>query len=179
MNKKKLKVLSVVIAFALCFPLHFLYDKFPNFITSIFAPVNESIWEHMKILFGSIILSGVIQKIIILVKKENVNNICFSNFIGALTSIPIFLIMFLPIYYTIGENMFVAITIMLITIIIAEIISYKIMNKQNLNLEKATIVFVIAVYIIFTTLTYYPIKNNIFMDPKTKSYGIPQETKND
>lgn len=172
MDKKKLKILSVIIAFGICFPLHFLYDKFPGFLTSIFAPVNASIWEHMKILFGSIILTGVIQKIITIIKKEKINNVCISNFIGALSSIPIYLIMFLPIYYTIGENMIVAISIMLITIIIAEYISYKLMNKEEFKLEHITVLFVIIVYVIFAILTYYPIKNNLFINPETSTYGI-------
>ncbi|MBQ4634507.1 MAG: hypothetical protein IJB71_04085 [Bacilli bacterium] len=172
MNKKKLKIIGAIIAFALCFPLHFLYEKFPNFITSILAPVNQSIWEHMKILFGSIILAGVIQKIIIIVKNEKMNNVCFSNFVGAITSIPIFLIIYLPLYYLIGENMIISISVMLITIIIAEIISYIIMEKRQLNLEKLTIFLVIFVYIIFTILTYYPLKIELFKDPETLEYGI-------
>ena len=172
MNKKKLKILGIIIAFAICFPLHFLYDKFPNFITSIFSPVNESIWEHMKIIFGSIILSGIFQKIIIKIKKENFNNVCFSNFIAAITSIPIYLIMFLPLNYLLGESMFIAITIMLITIIIAEYISYKIMNKDDKKLEKVTILFITITYIIFTILSYKPLKIDIFKDPKTNTYGI-------
>ena len=94
MKIKTLKIIGAVIALTLPFPLHFLYKMFPNFITSIFLPVNESIWEHMKILFGSIILSGVIQKIITIIKKEEINNICFSNFIAAISSIPIFLILY-------------------------------------------------------------------------------------
>ena len=153
MNKKKLKILGIMLAFGICFPLHFLYDKFPSFITSIFAPVNESILEHMKILFGSIILSGVIQKVIILIKKEKINNICFSNFVAAISSIPIFLVMFLPIYSIIGENIIITIFIMLLTIIIAEFISYIIMNKKDFKLEKITIIFVIFVYVIFMLLT--------------------------
>lgn len=172
MSKKKLKIIGIIIAFGLCFPLHFLYEKFPNFLTSILAPVNESIWEHMKMLFSSIILSGVIQKIIVIIKKQDYNNICFSNFVAAISSIPIFLIMFLPIYYIIGENMAVSIIIMLITIIIVEIISYIIMNQDNFHLEKLTILFVIIVYIIFTLLTYFPLKIDIFMDPKKMIYGI-------
>lgn len=172
MNNKILKIVSVFIAFFICFPLHFLYDKFPSFLTSIFAPVNESIWEHMKLLFGSIILTGIIQKIFLQLKKQHVNNICFSNYIAALTSIPIFLILFLPIYSIIGHNMIVTLAIMFITISIAEIISYIIMNKKDFQLEKITIFFAIGIYIVFATLTYHPLKNNLFICPTNKTYGI-------
>lgn len=172
MNKKILKIIGVIIAFILCFPFHFLYDKFPCFLTSMFAPVNESIWEHMKLLFGSIIVSGIIQKLIIIYRKEKVNNICFSNFIGALLSIPIFLILFLPIYFIIGENFILTISIMLLTIILSEIISYKIMNQKDFNMENKTIIFVIIIYSIFTLLTYFPLKNVLFIDPTNNTYGI-------
>lgn len=155
MSKKKLKIFGTILAFLFCFPLHFLYDKFPNFLTSIFAPINESIFEHMKILFGSIILSGIIQKLIVKFKKVKINNICFSNFIGALSSIPIFLVMFLPIYFIFGESLIVTIIIMLIAIIISEIISYIIMNKRDFKLENKTIVFVVCIYIIFCIFTYF------------------------
>lgn len=90
MSLKKLKILSIIITFLFCFPLHFLYNKFPSFITSIISPVNESIWEHMKILFGSILLSGVFQKIIIKIKHLNYKNIYLSTIISSLSSIPIF-----------------------------------------------------------------------------------------
>lgn len=164
MNKKCLKIIGIIIAIILCFPLHFLYKKFPCFLTSIFSPVNESIWEHMKILFGSIILSGILQKIIILVRKDKINNICISNFIAALISIPLFLAMFLPIYFIIGHNMIITILIMVIDILIVEFISYLIMNKNDFKLENKTIFFVFVVYIIFTFLTYYPLKNMLFID---------------
>ena len=31
--------------------LHFLHDLWPNPLTAVFAPVNESVWEHLKLLF--------------------------------------------------------------------------------------------------------------------------------
>lgn len=31
--------------------LHFLHFSFPNPITALFSPVNESIWEHCKLVF--------------------------------------------------------------------------------------------------------------------------------
>lgn len=175
MNIKKLKILSVLLAFVLCFPLHFLYDTFPSFITSIFAPINESIWEHMKILFGSIMFTGVAQKIYVIVTKQKINNICFSNFMAAFTSIPIFLIMFLPIYSMFGHNMIITLFLMFITILLAEVISYIIMNKKDFKLENVTIFFAITVYIIFTILTYYPLNNSLFIDHIDKYHKTERE----
>lgn len=31
--------------------LHFLYDLLPNPVTALFSPTNESIWEHLKIIY--------------------------------------------------------------------------------------------------------------------------------
>ena len=169
---KKLKILGIILAFLLCFPLHFLYDKLPCFVTSIIAPVNESIAEHMKILFGSVLVAGVVQKIIVKTKKLNINNVCISNFTAALLSIPIFLVMYLPIYKAIGENFIVIIIIMFVTIVIVEIISYFIMKKEDLKLENMAIVFVITVYTIFGILTYFPPEQELFLDPINLTYGI-------
>lgn len=160
----KIKILGVVLAFLYSFIIHELYNKMPCFITSIISPINESIFEHMKIIFGSLILSGVTQKIIVILKKYKYNNICFSNFLAAILGIFIFLIMFLPVYYTIGENLPITLIIMFITYIIAEYISYTIIKKPDLKLENKTIVFVIIIYIIFGLLTYYPLNSPLFIE---------------
>ena len=31
--------------------LHFLYQWMPNAVTALFSPVNESLWEHIKLVF--------------------------------------------------------------------------------------------------------------------------------
>ena len=172
MNKIKLKIIGTIIAFLLTFIIHNLYVYIPNIITSIIAPVNESIWEHMKLLFTSILIAGVIQKLIVINKKLDINNVCISNFTGALLSIPLFLIIYIPIYNKIGKNFILTIIIMLIVIIISEYISYKIMNSKALNMENHAIIFTIIVYLIFFILTIYPPHNNIFIDPITNKYGI-------
>ena len=173
MNLKKLKIIGTILAFIFCFLFHFLYDIIPSFITSIISPVNESIAEHMKILFNGIMLSGIIQKIIVIKNKNNYKNICISNFIAAISSIFIFLIIYLPIYNTIGENLPITLIIMLLVIIISQLITIKIIKlKKDLKMEKASIILVIITYFIFYLLTYYPPKISLFMDPKNHVYGI-------
>ena len=163
MNKKILKIIGTICAFIYAFLIYYLYDKFPNFLTSIFSPVNNSVFQYLKVLFGSIILAGVTQKIIVTIKKDKINNICISNFVGALTSISIFIILFLISHYTNIQNNAITILITAICIIIAEIISYILMNKREFKYENKTIIFVIIVYIVFILLTYFPLKNLLFI----------------
>lgn len=178
MSIKKLKLIGLVVAFILPFPLHFLYELFPNFLTSIFAPVNESIFEHMKLLFTSILIAGITQKLIVKAKKLDINNVCFSNFLAAISSIPIFLVMFLPYYYFVGESLIITIIIMFIAIFLAELISYKIMQMPKFKMENITILLAIITYIIFTIFTYHPLENAFFIDPLTQTYGITNKNQN-
>jgi len=38
--------------------LHFVYDWFPNPLTALVSPVNESLWEHANLLFWPLIVSA-------------------------------------------------------------------------------------------------------------------------
>ena len=38
--------------------LHFLYDIWPTAWSSVVAPINESVWEHLKLLFGPMLLGA-------------------------------------------------------------------------------------------------------------------------
>ena len=40
--------------------LHFLYDLWPNPLTAVFAPVNESVWEHLKLLYAPFLVCGFV-----------------------------------------------------------------------------------------------------------------------
>ncbi|MGN1371183.1 MAG: DUF6512 family protein [Candidatus Coprovivens sp.] len=174
MLKNKKTIINIIITFLLCFPLHFLYQKIPCFITSIISPVNESIWEHMKILFTSIIFTGIIEKIYAKNKKIKYNNILFCNYINAIISIPIFLLFFIPIYNNIGENLPITIIIMLISIVLSKLIATKLINHKDLKLENISIILIIITYMIFALLTYLPPKLDLFLDPQSLKYGVPK-----
>ena len=49
--EKKQLLLAFVLAVLAGAGLHFVYGLCPNGVTALFSPVNESIWEHTKILF--------------------------------------------------------------------------------------------------------------------------------
>lgn len=173
MNLKKSRIISVIGIFLLCFLFHFIYEWIPSSLTAIFFPVNESIWEHMKLLFSAVTFYGIIDYIILQKFKIKYNNFFTSLFVSALTIIPIYLVMFLPVYYKIGENMVITIGIMLIAIIISQVISYYILKAKDYDkLNIISLILIIISYIVFAYLTYYPIKNELFFDIKEEKYGI-------
>ena len=151
----KLTIIGTIVASLSSFPLMFLYTKFPNFFTSIFSPVNNSLWEHVKVIFGSILIGGITQKIIMLIKKVPVNNICFSTFISAIIAIPIYIILASILFSLFGERSVIKILVTFIAILVAEVISYFIMKRPEFKLENYTIIFAIITYIIFVFITYF------------------------
>lgn len=173
MNLKKTKLFSVIGIFLLCFLFHSIYEWMPNTFTAILFPVNESIWEHLKLIFTSIIVYGIIDYIILNKFKIKYNNFIISLFISSIMSIPIFLIIYLPIYYKIGPKMILNILVMLLTIIVSQIISYYILKSKNCKIGNIiSLIFIIISYIVMSYLIYNPIKCNLFFDPKSEKYGI-------
>lgn len=154
-----LKIIGTCAAFFVSFPLSFLYKKIPNFLTSLFSPVNSTLWEYSKVIFGSILIGGIIQKIIVIIKKLNVNNICFSTFISAIITIPIYVILSSILFSIFEENKVIKILLTLIIIIIAETIAYFITKQPEFKLENYTIIFAIITYVIFMLITYFKNKS--------------------
>lgn len=173
MTLKKLKTIDIFLVFGLCFLTHFLYSWFPCTLFSIFFPVNESIWEHMKMIFTSFVIVSFIDAILIKRKNIDAYNLVLSTFVISVLCIVIFLLIYLPIFNLIGENFIINVAILFITIYFSEIISFFIMEKKEKTiLNYLSIVGIILCYTIFGILTYNPPKNDLFLDFKENKYGI-------
>lgn len=170
---KKIKLISIIGIFILSFLAHFMYDWFPSIFISFFFPVNESIWEHMKIIYTSTLIYGIIDYALLKFNKIKFNNFSWQLFFTSVVSIIIFLIIFIPIYNIWGENLWVTLIIMFITYCIGQFISYFILRKKNYKyLNFIAIFMIIFIYVIFIILTYSPPKMPIFYDTLGGYYGI-------
>ena len=97
MSLKRFKFVGVFIIFALCFLAHFLYDWISIDVVGWFFPVNESIWEHMKLLFTPFIIYTLIEWLFLRNKKE-INNLSLQLFLIPLISIVVYLAIYLILY---------------------------------------------------------------------------------
>ena len=173
---KKIKILMFFITFGLAFLCHFMYDWFPNTLFSILFPVNESIWEHMKIIVAPLLISSIIEYFCLKYKEISYNNFIFSYAITSVLGIIIYLIIYIPLEMVFSHSMFLALSILAITFLLCEIISYYILNMKEIKNEKAIgILLIVVIYIVFGYLTYKPIKSKLFFDPENKIYGIKKE----
>ena len=88
---KKRYILTFVLTALAGTGLHFLYDLWPVPIVGLFAPVNESVWEHLKLLYWPFLAAGFF-----LARKQNDRVRVWSSLLAAQLVMPLAL---LGVYY--------------------------------------------------------------------------------
>lgn len=172
MSLKKIKIINVVFLFLLSFLWHFVYDWFPNNIFALFFPVNESIWEHMKIIYYCLFMGSILE--FVLCKKNNIkiNNFYIEAMVKSILGVIFYLIIFIPFYLWLGESMLISISLKLITYIFMEYIGYKILTGEEMNINILPVIIIALGCIMFVILTFYPLHNFLFFDEVKFGYGI-------
>ena len=170
---KKVKIIGVFVSFILSIILHFIYGLVPNSITSVVAPVNESIWEHMKLIVSSTLIFSIIEYFIYKKKDIPYNNFILSYAISSILGVIVYLLIYIPLNDIFGHKIYIAISLLFLILIFVQIFSYYIMNYKKINYgNELGILIIIIVYFIFGYFTYYPPKINLFYDYLNKGYGI-------
>ena len=161
--------------FFIGFLVHFIYQWIPCTITTIF-PVNESLFEHMKLIYLSPIFSSLILYFIFKRKGYLINNYLFGLIVSIIFNIILFYLVYLPLYYSLGESMIITLSIYFITICLSNYLYYLIIEmNNNQRLNRISLVVIIVTGIILTYFTYHPLKIDFFCVPTTNTYGIPNK----
>ena len=168
---KKWKIFSIFALFGISAIIHSLYKWFPCTLTAIFFPVNESIWEHNKMIIFAFFIWMFIEYFKFKDKRAIINNL-----VSALCCIISVMVIFIPVFFLIlktNDNVIVTLIIYFICICISQYISYKLYKDYSLeNLDKSAIVIWITLFIINAILSFYPPHLKIFYDYNEKGYGI-------
>lgn len=144
---------------------HFLYDwSGENYIVGLFTPINESIWEHMKLLFFPML----IYSLIIILKFGN-KYACIPSalYLGILTGaflIPLFYYAYTSI---LGKNVFILdIATFILSIVIAFYLAYKLSLSCKLKSYSSLLCILVCIlFVLFLVFTYHPPDAAIFQDP--------------
>ena len=152
--------------------LHFLYDwSGESLLTAPFSGVNESTWEHMKLLFWPMFLFSVIQSFFF---KEYKNFWCIKRN-GILLGLGLIPVLFYTYNGVIGKSPdWINIAIFFISAAAAYIYeAFRLLkNKPSCQSPKSAIAVLCIIALLFVLFTFRTPEIGIFKDPLTSIYGI-------
>lgn len=153
--------------------LHFLYDwTGGNVIVALVSGVNESTWEHMKLMFYPMAIFSIIQYKFIGSDYLKFWSTKLTGLILSLILIPIFYYTYTGIF---GVNAdWFNIAIFFISAALAYFAEYQLFKSEkgfDIN-TKSAIIILAAISLLFTANTFSPPEIPLFQDPITKMYGI-------
>lgn len=145
--------------------LHFAYDFFgKNPVVGIFSPINESVWEHLKLLYYPVSLWVFFHYFKYGKKYKNYFFSALIGLISGLLTIPILFYLYTSIAKT--DILAVDIIIFLISIIICFSIFGYLLQNYNVNFlsSKAAIILWEIIFILFVLFTIFPPDIFLFKD---------------
>lgn len=172
MKIKNWFIIVVLVCLVLGTLLHFTYEwSGEDKIVAIYSAVNESTWEHLKLVFYPMTIMAIIVAFVI---KKQKNNYWAGQAIGILTAMTFITVFFYTYTGIIGENFAILdIASFIVAILLGEYVTYKIItSEKKYDMEKISIVLIIALFLSFLVYTYNPPKIQYFKDPINGSYGV-------
>ncbi len=152
--------------------LHFLYEfSHHNKFVAIFAAVNESTWEHIKIGMTPTILWSLYDGYVYGLNS----NYLVGKALCLLTIISLIPILFYT--YTIFTKksiLFIDVICFIVTIICSQLVFNYYINIGSLSFiyTYLSCILLFLEICLYMFLTYNPLKNIMFKDPITNKYGL-------
>lgn len=143
---------------------HFVYEwSGNNFLVGLFFPVNESTWEHMKLVFFPMLAYALIAGKRVEGQYPCIYNAMFTGILIGLTLIPI-------LFYTytgiLGSNVdWLNIAVYVISILAAYFAVYKLAEDCRQNDSKLLRYTMYALILAFMVFTVYPPGIGLFAEP--------------
>ena len=175
-SSKLIKAQLIVILFSLILGtlLHFTYEwSGENAFVGSFSAVNESVWEHLKLVFFPMLIAAIIEYFFV---KDVSKNYVEAKTIGIFTAISFIVVAFFTYSGIIGTSLIVIdILIFILSIILGEYVAYRLMKRKDestVATEVLAIIILTLLFIFFIIFTYLPPEVNLFRDVTTGLYGI-------
>lgn len=163
---KKIEGISFVIACVLGFIFHFIYDwTKANPIAGLFFPINESTWEHLKLIFFPILLLSLIEYFIFGIQYAN---FIFTKFLSVLLGMAITVVLFYTYTGIYGKNSDILnVLIYFISMAAAYVFSYRCIRSKKLSGIPAIVGYwgFVILMLFFFLFTMFPPKIGLFISP--------------
>ena len=171
---ESMAVLFMVIVGSL---LHFAFEwSGRSRFVGIFSAVNESVWEHLKLGFWSLVFYSLIEYGFI---QDRVNNFLVGKAIGLLALDLFIVAVFYSYTALIGRHIVaVDIGIYVTGCLICQVISYRFLTVPTFRREWQVLcgLLLMALMVIKGIFTFWPPRLPLFRDSLTGGYGVYGES---
>jgi hypothetical protein len=154
---------------------HFLFSFTGNWPPAgAIAPVNESVFEHLKMTFWPTLLWAVISYGFL----KSTANIFVIAKAAALVTMPLaILALFYGYTAVFEESVIIDILIFLAAVAVGQYVNYLILKSNSLPswLTGLSALLIITLGVQYALFTFYPPHNPLFIDTNTNAYGIPAD----
>ena len=152
--------------------LHFLYDWTGGSILVVpFSGINESTWEHMKLLFWPLFLFALVQRFFY---KDHENYWCVK-----LAEILLGLVLIPVLFYTYNgvfgkSSDWINIVIFYISALLVFLFEWWAFKNDHLQCKYPQLAFtaISLIGVLFVVFTFVPPQIPRFQDPLTGTYGV-------
>lgn len=154
--------------------LHFAFEWSQWLPMALFAPVNESPWEHLKLAFWPSMLI-LLFEFNFVYKKESPKNFGLAKTIGILLMPTIILLIFYGYTAIIGtEILIIDILSFFVAVAIGQMVTYKLYNTTTISrrLTKWSSIALLVFAAFLIVFTFFPPHIPLFYDSSVGGYGI-------
>ncbi len=153
--------------------LHFAYDwSNKSVIIAPFSAVNESIFEHMKLLFFPMFIFAVAENFIL---KGDYKSFWTSKFVGITAGLVLIPVLYYSYTGIFGVSLdWVNIIIFFVAAAVSYLLETRLLKRgdKSRKFEGAALVILCVYAILFVLLTFAPPYIPLFEDPVTRRYGL-------
>ena len=169
---RKWQRLGMVLTGAAGTLLHFVYDWTGKSVAAaLFSAVNESTWEHMKLLAVPWILFSLVEYIVL--RSGGIAGPRAAGLLVGLAAIPL---LFYGYKGIVGQgNMIVDILIFQVAVLLAFWVSWTLQKRRRLSGAGWTVLgllVLLGVWALFLLFTFRAPDLAVFVDPQTGTRGI-------
>ncbi|PKM95072.1 MAG: hypothetical protein CVU84_07050 [Firmicutes bacterium HGW-Firmicutes-1] len=157
--------------------LHFVYEWSGNLtIVGLFAPTNESVWEHLKMTFWPMLIWWVVAYFVL--SKSKIIS-ATQWFVSCVVAILVCVLIIVSFFYTYTgawgiESLILDIFSLFLGVAVGQILAFHVYLYANLKQICLYISIIILIFlaITFIVFTFAPPHIPLFMDSSTGKYGI-------
>ena len=155
--------------------LHFLYDwTGGGMLIAPFSGINESTWEHMKLLYWPLLLFALLQYRFF----QDYDGFWCVKLLGFVTGLLLIPVLFYTYNGAVGKSPdWINIAIFYVSAAAAYLLEWWLFQQDFLNCKRPLLAFaaICLIGVLFVVFTFSPPQIPLFRDPLAGTYGVERK----